>query len=1516
MATEPVAVVGMAGIFPGASDLASFWDNLVGGVDAITDVPPDRVDPVFFEPRRTGPDRFYCRRGGFIDPTVPFEPSDFGIMPVAAAGTEPDQLLALSTAARALADAGYVEGVPDPDRVGVVIGRGGYLTPATARLEQRVRTAHQLVACVRELVPDLADDQLDAIRDQFQHALGPSHPEASIGLVPNLVASLVANRLDLHGPAYTLDAACASSLLAVSQAVTELEAGRSDLMLAGGVHHCHDVTLWSVFSQLKALSPTGVIRPFHKGADGILIGEGTGIVVLKRLADARRDDDRVYAVIRGTGVSSDGRAATLMSPASKGQVLAIERAWQAADLDPATVGLIEAHGSATRTGDSVEIATLRHVFERGDRRLPPAGLGSVKSNIGHAMPASGIAGLIKSALALHHRVVPPTLHCDEPHPDLGPSRFEVVAEAHPWDDGGTPRRVGINAFGFGGINAHVILEGVAPGTSGALPFAARTGGRPADEPGDDEAPPLRWGRPRRRRAERGAGTGADDVTRLFVASGRDLAEVAAQLGDVDAVLAGSDLAALPAAGPVRLAIADPTAKRLELARKVVDRGQPWRGRNDVWFAPEGLIATGGKVAFAFPGIEPTFDARVDDVARHFGVEAELVARSSDLERQGAGIMYVGRLLTEAFSALRIRPDVVVGHSLGEWTAMLVAEAVTREAIDRFVHGIADGDLVLPDLVFLALGCGVDQAEAAIADLPDIAVSHDNCPHQVIVCGSEASVATAQERLKAQRVLGQVLPFRTGFHTPMFADYLQPFEDALGTLPIHRPRLPLYSSVTAQPFPEGEEAMRDLGRRLYIQRVRFRELVETLYADGVRVFVQPGVGSVVGFVGDTLHDRDHLAVAGAAPKRSGMGQVTRVAAALFVEGADVPLGALAPAVPPGPPPASSGATAGAVAAPTRAPVVGGAGPAAPATTPSRPPVLRFDSSLVRGGLQALVRPAAGPVVGDVPDSVGGPVADEFRATLRVLSEAGREVMDALAAGPVAPRRRPAPVPAPVPVPGPPPAAPTAVPATAPAPPERHHEKRRLSLAEVPELIDHAFFIQREGTGTADDRFPVVPMTMMIQMFVDTATALGGGRVVVGLQNVRALRWLAVEPPVDVDITAVWEAPDRVKVSIEGYARASVVLADAYGEPPAPDTAPLADEKPPPHTAHELYAQRWMFHGPGYQGVTEMHAMGADGLRATVTCRPAPGALLDAAGQLLGYWIECNSTEDRIALPMRIDRIDFYAPHPEPGAELSCLVRFTEVNETDARGNVDLVRDGVVWARLTQFIDRRFESTNAVFKVMTFPEENLLAERRDGYWLVREPWRSSASRDLVARRYLGEEERAEYFALTPKAQRDWILGRIAVKDAVRDLLWQRGHGPIFPLEVRVRNDEDGRPQVALPGGGSMTVSLSHRTGVAVASISEAGPAGIDLEVVEPRSATFAAMCMSDDEQALGTGIDHDVWVARAWTAKEAVAKADGTGLQGRPKDFVVRQVDDDWTLVNDRWVHTTQEGDLIVSTVRER
>ncbi len=419
---EPVAIVGMGAVFPGAPDLDTYWSNIEHGLDAITAVPPARLDPVYF----AGANGFACKRGGFVEAT--FDPIAFGIMPVAAAGAEPDQLLALHVAAAALDDAG---GTIPRERTGVILGRGGYLTPGMARLSNRVRTAQQLVTTLGELLPDLDAATVERIRAAFAQRAGELGAEA-IGLVPNLAASRIANRLDLRGPAYTVDAACASSLLAIDQACRELADRRCDMVVAGGVHVCHDVTFWSVFTELGALSKSSQIRPFDRRADGIVIGEGAGIVILKRLADAERDGDRIYATILGTGVSSDGRESSAMRPRADGQLAAIDAAWRMAERDPQTVGIVEAHGTATPTGDEVELTALAQFF--GETSGPRAGVGSVKSMIGHAMPAAGVAGLIKSALSIHHGVMPPSLHCEEPHEALAKTRFRVLDKAEPWTE--------------------------------------------------------------------------------------------------------------------------------------------------------------------------------------------------------------------------------------------------------------------------------------------------------------------------------------------------------------------------------------------------------------------------------------------------------------------------------------------------------------------------------------------------------------------------------------------------------------------------------------------------------------------------------------------------------------------------------------------------------------------------------------------------------------------------------------------------------------------------------------------------------------------------------------------------------------------------------------------------------------------------------------------------------------------------------------------------------------------------
>ncbi len=464
MNDRDVAIIGMSCLFPGAPDVRTYWDNILAGVDAISDPPPGSWDPgVFYDPASRSADRVYCKRGGFLSDLARFEPVAYGVIPAAVQGGEPDQWLALKTAVSALADAGYDEVPPEVrQKTAVILGKGTYLNRGNFSVVQHGMVIDQTMTLVKTLCPHIGDDGLTQIRQELKAQLPPFTPDTVPGLVPNIIAGRIANRLDLMGPSYTVDAACASSLIAIEHAVEGLASGRLDLALAGGAHVVTPVPILMLFCQLNALSRRQDIRPFDRQADGTILGEGIGMVILKRRRDAERDGDRIYAVIKAVGIASDGRGAGVMAPRLEGEVLALERAYHSANIDPRTIGLVEAHGTGVPLGDQTEVRALRAVF--GDRvgRSARCGLGSVKSMIGHLMPAAGTASLIKAALALSTRTLPPTLNCDEPNPalDLEHTPFHIVREPVPWIHGahGTPRRAGVNSFGFGGINAHAILE--------------------------------------------------------------------------------------------------------------------------------------------------------------------------------------------------------------------------------------------------------------------------------------------------------------------------------------------------------------------------------------------------------------------------------------------------------------------------------------------------------------------------------------------------------------------------------------------------------------------------------------------------------------------------------------------------------------------------------------------------------------------------------------------------------------------------------------------------------------------------------------------------------------------------------------------------------------------------------------------------------------------------------------------------------------------------------------------------
>lgn len=1401
---QGIALVGMAARFPGAPDLDAFRVNIEAGVDALADAPPERCDPVFHDAGSGAAHRLYTRRGGFLPSTIAFDAVAFGIMPIAAEGAEPDQLLALDAAARALADAGYDDRPFSRERAGVVVGRGGYLTAGVARLDQRVRAAEQLVQSLRALLPGLDEGRLAAVRAEVQAQLGPFGGDTAIGLVPSLAASRIANRLDLGGAAYTVDAACASSLLAVDHACRELEAGRADLMLAGGVHLCQDATFWSVFCQLGALSRAGQIRPFDRRADGLLIGEGVGMVVMKRLADAERDGDRIYAVIRGTGVSSDGRGASLLTPSVDGQLLALARAWQDAGLDPATVGLVEAHGTGTPAGDSAELETLRRFFGPADPATKRAALGSVKSMIGHAMPAAGIAGLIKAALAIHRGVLPPTLHCEEPRPALEATRFHLPSRAELWEDSAAPRRAGVSAFGFGGINAHVVLE---QASTRAPARRART--TLAHDP-----------------AERPLVLAAADREALLAALDR---------GDPSSL----------GHGPCRLALFDPTPARRARARAIIARGEAWRGRDDLWFAPRGLVTDGGKIAFLFPGVDATFEPRVDDVAAHFGLTLGGPLAAGSLGDLGRSIIAVNRLLDAAVRAIGVRPDVMAGHSIGEWSGMIASEMIPRAEVDPLIDGLAGERVEVPGVLFLAAGCGEDRAAKALVDLTEIALSHDNCPHQVVLCGREQSVRVAEARLVADGVFCHELPFRSGYHSPLFAGFVGPHRRVLARVPLVAPATPLWSATSCAPYPADPDAVRRLAIDHLVKPVRFRELIEALHAEGAQVFLQIGTGSLPGFVSDTLRGRPHLTLSANVPARSGLAQLQRVAAALFVEGASVALERLL---------VIDKDRSARRDAPSGAPVMISLGvPLAVATTPLDRHALALAQS---------PSPEAEPL-----DDSDDPIVLELARSFSDLSEAQREIVAAFRGA--------------------------SLPPSSALAPREATERRALSVEEHPALLDHAFYRQPAGWPVVADRYPVVPMTMILSMMMTAAKQLVPELLPVGLEEVRALRWLAVAPPVEVTITSRFDGVDRVEVTIEGYASGTVALAAAYAPAPCADVTPLADEAPAPITAADLYTDRWMFHGPAYQGITALHALSPAGIRGTLVGLAAEGGLLDNAGQLLGYWVMEHADRDRLAMPVLLEQATFYGPEPRPGEAVECTVRVRRFGPTDVRADVELAHVGAVWARIEGWEDRRFDSDERVWSVLRCAEKNAVAALHEGGFVaLRPPWGAAAPRDLLARRYLSERERAELHAAGPRGQDEWLLARIAVKDAVRHALWQRGAGAIFPIEIEVEASSSGALRLTGPRAGGLRVAVDFKTGIAVAIAADARELGIAVELAPPGG---------------------DAVPARLRAAREAAAKARSISIEG----LAVREVRGDRLRIaavgeeQGIWIRTCAEGEHVVA-----
>ena len=905
-----IAIIGLDCRFAGAQGASAYFENILAAKDSTREVPPDRWNKqTFCDPDSPAHDRVPTCRGGYLDSPLSFDAAEHGIMPRTVSGGEPEQFLILEAATAALADAGLDSTRLARHRVEVVIGRGNYFNRGNLTRLAHGRMIAQIIALLHAIHPEWSLEQRAAIAEDLRSSLPPFEAATIPGQLTNATAGRLAHRFDLSGSTYVVDAASASSLVALDLAVQALSSRRADLAIAAGVYVEADVDFPLVFRQLGALARSGTARPYNAAADGMLPGEGAGVVILKRRRDAERDGNRIYALVQGVGIASDGRSQGLAAPSARGHARAIRRAYRRSGIDPDSVTLIEGHGLGVPAADRAELRALRAVFPQ-----PAHGhrfLGAVSSMIGHAMPAAGIAGLIKTALALFHRVLPPTLHAEQPHPllDRADSPFRLNPAARPWihAEPHSPRRAGVNAFGFAGINAHAVLEEHTPSADGNAPGALRNW--------DSEAillsAPDRRGLIERMRELLDWLAHPRSVTLKDVAHTLNSVEKHATDSTRLAIVASSlsELSDRLSAALARLS--DPACRLIRDARGIYHWQEP-------------LHQPGASIAFLFPGEGSQYPGMMADLCIHFPVvrrlfdTADRVARDVGDQVPPSEILFaptgqhdeklwspataVNVVLNAQWAMyqlllqLGLHPDAVVGHSSGELLALSAAgvfpaDRILEQKLARlgaiFRNFESSGDLPEAHLVAVAADRERVVAICRAVATEGTAVAMDNCPHQVVLAVPTREFERLVARLRAESILWEDLPFSRAYHTPSFEPVVAPIANFFAEMTFNPPQVPIYSCASRRRMPDDLTSIRDLAVRQWTTTVAFRETIEAMHSDGLRLFVDVGArGNLAGFVEDTLRGKPSFAVAANLPRRSGLAQLNHLVASLFAHG--VPL----------------------------------------------------------------------------------------------------------------------------------------------------------------------------------------------------------------------------------------------------------------------------------------------------------------------------------------------------------------------------------------------------------------------------------------------------------------------------------------------------------------------------------------------------------------------------------------------------------------------------------------------------
>ena len=932
---EPIAIVGIGAIMPGALNKDEFWSNIKEGKYCITEIPASYWDyRLFYSPDHKAEDKLYSKIGGFIPQSFKFNSLKYRIPPQIAKQMDTVQHLAIETTRMALEDSGYDKKEFDHNRTAVIIGNsmGGMKNEMSNTRLNRPFLYEILknTPSFKSLAPADAQKMLDEMDAGVREKFTPINEDSMPGELANVIPGRVANVFDLHGTNFAVDAACATSLAAIDQAVNGLRMGNFDMAIAGGVDQMMSPSAYIKFCKIGALSETGSY-PFDARANGFVMAEGAGMVILKRLSDAVKAGDKIYAVIRAVGASSDGKGKGITAPNPKGQKLAVEKAFEQLDYTPEAVGLIEAHGTGTRVGDAVELGALTELF--GSYVKPGSiGLGSVKSQIGHAKAAAGIASLIKTSLALYNKVLPPSVNFETPNPivDWSTCPFRVITKAEEWP-GDKIRRANVSAFGFGGTNFHVAMEEM---NDSLLKKAEESKQQVTVSVPVQEKPTMTSSNsytlhvPGEKIQSDVLTFSAPTKQELFNVLDKALVAIECDPTYLPSISYKNHMEK-PAKFAVTINVESPEKLKEKIAffKKTASAQDVWE-QESLYLRMKGIYPftpseIKPKVCFMFPGQGSQYVDMMKDLASKYKVvqdtfdeadrllmgiigqnltdtlwskpgetKEQIAAREAAIkktEMTQPAVLTADIAMMRLLSSFGIKPDVVMGHSLGEYAAAVAAGIFDFENGLKAVctRGKVMSEIKVEDNGKMAsIAAPVERVEPELARISGyVAVANKNCPTQTVIAGASKSIDDAIKMFTDMGIQAVQIPVSHAFHSAIVRPAMPQYRAFLDTLTFHAPKMPITTNVTAEFYPSDPEKIKDLMVTQISHSVEWIKQLKTTYDSGVRLFVECGPKRVLSaLASNTLSDKKDIKVlASNHPKKGGIVEFNDLFANLISSG---------------------------------------------------------------------------------------------------------------------------------------------------------------------------------------------------------------------------------------------------------------------------------------------------------------------------------------------------------------------------------------------------------------------------------------------------------------------------------------------------------------------------------------------------------------------------------------------------------------------------------------------------------